>query len=169
MLVRNWSVRTKLAVLMLAASLLPLAISAYVDIREHRARLVAGTEDVLAARADQIAREFDSTHTGYARAVQRLAAFPDTTPTVQQADGDASLCRKEFPEFSRPSLQVIQIFGARVSSMATVTWLWQRSGPSSGWICLHGPRYERPRVDHRRFLASTYHPPRRASVRASPI
>lgn len=76
--VRNWSVRTKLAGLMLAASLLPLAISAYLDIRENRARLIAGTQDVLAARADQITREFDSTHAGYARAVQRLAAFPDT-------------------------------------------------------------------------------------------
>jgi PAS domain S-box-containing protein len=69
--------RVKMAALLMAASLLPLGISAYVDTREAQDRLRTSMQDLLQARGDQIVRELDGFHRGYRRAVDRLAIFPD--------------------------------------------------------------------------------------------
>ncbi len=76
---RNWSVRAKLAALMVAASMLPLGISAYIDIRETRASLVSAMESLLGARSEQIVRELDSIHLGYVRSTERLTRLPVTS------------------------------------------------------------------------------------------
>jgi hypothetical protein len=73
MLLRNWSVRAKLAALLVAASLLPLALSAWLDIYQTRQDLKADMDSLLSARADQLAREFDGIHRSYLRSVQRLS------------------------------------------------------------------------------------------------
>ncbi|MBI5720343.1 MAG: PAS domain S-box protein [Burkholderiales bacterium] len=86
----DWPLRAKMAALLVAASLLPLAFWAWVDLRQDQARQLEGVKDLLEARGDQIVRELDSFHRGYQRAVNRLARFPDTrafctAPPAQRA------------------------------------------------------------------------------------
>lgn len=76
---RDWSLRAKIAALLAAAALLPLGLSAYIDVRQMQAQLLDSMESLLSARSDQIVQELDSTHLGYQRAVERIARFPDTT------------------------------------------------------------------------------------------
>jgi PAS domain S-box-containing protein len=73
----DWPVRAKMAALLVAASLLPLGISAYLDTKEAQDRLRSSLQDLLQARGDQVVRELDGFHRGYRRAVDRLAQFPD--------------------------------------------------------------------------------------------
>ncbi len=73
----GWPMRVKMAALLVAASLLPLGISAYIDTREAQERLLWSMQDLLQARGDQVVRELDGFHRGYRRAVDRLALFPD--------------------------------------------------------------------------------------------
>src|SRR5688572_15230199 len=81
----DWPLRLKMAVLLVAASLLPLAIWAWIDLRQDKARLMAGVESLLQARGDQIVHELDGFHRGYQRAVDRMARYPDSTASCQQA------------------------------------------------------------------------------------
>ena len=74
----DWPLRAKMAALLVAASLLPLAIWAYIDLQQDRARLLSGMENLLQARGDQIVRELDGFHRGYQRSVDRIARFPDS-------------------------------------------------------------------------------------------
>ncbi|HZE91842.1 MAG TPA: PAS domain S-box protein [Rhizobacter sp.] len=63
--------------LLVATSLLPLAIWAYIDLRQDHARLLEDVKSLLEARGDQIVHELDSFHRGYQRSADRLARFPD--------------------------------------------------------------------------------------------
>jgi PAS domain S-box-containing protein len=74
----DWPLRAKMTALVLAVSLLPLAISAYADLRQTQARLLTATKDLLSARGDQIAHELDGFHRGHQRSVDSVARFPDT-------------------------------------------------------------------------------------------
>ena len=74
----DWPLRAKMAALLVAASLLPLAIWAYIDLRQDQARMLDGMKDLLEARGDQIVRELDSFHRGYQRSADRMARFPDS-------------------------------------------------------------------------------------------
>jgi len=73
----DWPLRARLALLLVLASLLPLAIWAYVDLQRDRARMLSGAQELLQARADQIVRELDTFHRGHRGSVERLALFPD--------------------------------------------------------------------------------------------
>ena len=75
----DWPLRAKMAALLVAASLLPLAIWAYIDLRYDQARLLSGMQDLLEARGDQIVRELDGFHRGYRRAAEQIARFPDAS------------------------------------------------------------------------------------------
>ena len=74
----DWPLRAKMAALLVAASLLPLAIWAYIDLRQDQARLLEGMKNLLEARGDQIVRELDSFHRGYQRSADRIARLPDS-------------------------------------------------------------------------------------------
>jgi light-regulated signal transduction histidine kinase (bacteriophytochrome) len=63
--VSGWSVRRKLVALLVAASLLPLAVSAVLDIRASRSRLRASVADLLTAHVDQLQLQIDAFHQGY--------------------------------------------------------------------------------------------------------
>ena len=67
-----------MAALLVAASLVPLTILAYVDLRQTEARLLDATKSLLAARGDQIAHELDNFHRGYRSSADRIATFPDS-------------------------------------------------------------------------------------------
>jgi signal transduction histidine kinase len=73
---RNWSVRAKLAALLTAASVLPLALSAYLDVQSIRQSRVRDAHELLGARAEQLAREIDGIQLGYLRGTQRVALQP---------------------------------------------------------------------------------------------
>src|SRR5712671_7105628 len=74
----DWPLRAKMAALLVAASLLPLSIWAYIDLRQDQARLLTGVKDILEARGDQIVHELDGFHRGHQRSADRIARFPDS-------------------------------------------------------------------------------------------
>jgi PAS domain S-box-containing protein len=75
--------RTRLAALLVAASLLPLALSAFLDIRQSQAQLLDSTKSLLRSGAEQIARELDEFHRGRLQTVERIARFPETNAFCQ--------------------------------------------------------------------------------------
>ena len=75
----DWPLRAKMAALLVAASLLPLAVWAIVDLQQDRDRLLEGMKNLLQARGDQIVRELDGFHRGYQRSVERIARYPDSS------------------------------------------------------------------------------------------
>ncbi|HSW08378.1 PAS domain-containing protein, partial [Aquabacterium sp.] len=92
------SLRARLATLLVLVSLVPLVISAYVDIRQRQAQLLDNMHQVLQARAEQLVRELDSFHRAHQRSVDRLAHFPDTADFCaanadQQAASRAAMAR----------------------------------------------------------------------------
>src|SRR5258708_6804880 len=95
----DWPLRAKMAALLVVASLLPLAIAAFIDVREAQQRLLANTSELLAARGDQLVGELDTFHRAYARAGDKLARLP----TVVR------FCQAEPPEVGRlkPDLRAI--------------------------------------------------------------
>jgi signal transduction histidine kinase/CheY-like chemotaxis protein len=72
----NWPLRAKLAALLVAASLLPLAVATFIDIREARVRFLAQTAALLAARADQLAGQLDNLTRDYQPIAARIARLP---------------------------------------------------------------------------------------------
>lgn len=76
LILRNWSLRAKLAALLIAASVLPLGVSAFIDIREMRQQRIQDARNLLAARADQVAHELNSIHQGYWNSTERVSNLP---------------------------------------------------------------------------------------------
>jgi PAS domain S-box-containing protein len=72
----DWPLRAKMGALLVIASLLPLVVSALIDIREARQRLLENTAVLLAARGDELVGELDTFHRGYRRSVEILARLP---------------------------------------------------------------------------------------------
>lgn len=93
----DWPLRAKLAALLAVASLLPLAVWAYLDLQQDKERLLDGTRRLLEARGDQIVHELDAFHRGYQRAIDRVARFPASvrfcasTPEQRTQQRDAML------------------------------------------------------------------------------
>jgi signal transduction histidine kinase len=73
---RDWSVRQKLVALLVAASLVPLGVSAVLDLRAARTRLRANAADLLAAHADQLRSQLDTFHATYLLTATKLARLP---------------------------------------------------------------------------------------------
>ena len=74
---RDWSLRMRLALLLLVASVIPLTIAAVVDIQESRRQLVKGIERLLVAGATRVANELDAKHDNYEGQAARVASLPD--------------------------------------------------------------------------------------------
>jgi PAS domain S-box-containing protein len=70
--------RSRLAALLVAASLLPLALWSYIDIRQSQALLLESTHALLRSGAERIVRELDEFHRGRLQAATRIASFPET-------------------------------------------------------------------------------------------
>ncbi len=85
----DWPLRAKIAALLVAGSLLPLAIAALLDIREARQRLIANTAAVLAARGDQLVGELDAFNGGYLRSARGFAQLPPVLELCGSVAGDA--------------------------------------------------------------------------------
>ncbi|MBC7376035.1 MAG: HAMP domain-containing protein [Burkholderiaceae bacterium] len=101
----NWSLRAKLAALLIAASVLPLGISAYVDVKDMREERIEDAQSLLTARAEQIAHEFDSAHQAHLRLSERVASLPAVlaycTSTPVRNAADATRLRGTFGTFQK--------------------------------------------------------------------
>jgi len=90
--------RTRLAALLVAASLLPLALSAFIGIRHSQSQLLDSTKSLLRSGTEQIARELDEFHRGRLQSVERIALFPEAVAfcladTARHADAAPALVR----------------------------------------------------------------------------
>ena len=85
---RDWPLRAKIVALLAVASLLPLLVTAVMDISEARERLVKNTAALLAARGDQLANQLDTFHRGYLRSVNRISRFPAAIEFCQAGAAD---------------------------------------------------------------------------------
>src|ERR1044071_8389512 len=72
----DWSVRRKLIALLVAASLVPLAVAAVLDIRAARVRLRTNAADLLAVHADHLRTELAVFHRMYRMSTTKLARLP---------------------------------------------------------------------------------------------
>lgn len=102
--------RTRLAALLVAASLLPLALSAVIGIRHSQEQLLDSTKSLLHSGTEQIARELDEFHRGRLQSVERIARFPEAMAfclgdAARHADAAPALVRllSTFPA-SDPSI-----------------------------------------------------------------
>ncbi len=102
--VASWPLRAKIAALLALASLLPLIISASLDIRETRIELVANAENQLAARGDQLARELDTFHVGIQRTAKSFARFPSVLALSRGVPGDRVRLEVEATLAARPAV-----------------------------------------------------------------
>ena len=78
----NWPLRAKMAALLVAASLLPLAISAYIDLRQTQTRLFDGMKSLLEARGDQIVHELEASIATTSARPTGWRDFPSPRPTA---------------------------------------------------------------------------------------
>jgi PAS domain S-box-containing protein len=72
----DWPLRAKIAALLVVASLLPLSVAAWLDIRHARRRVLSTAADLLAARADQLVGQLDAFNRGYQKSVERISRVP---------------------------------------------------------------------------------------------
>ena len=72
----DWPLRAKVAALLVAASLLPLCISTFNDVRQVRTSALDSTQALLAAHGDRIVHELDALNRGYQSAIDRIARNP---------------------------------------------------------------------------------------------
>jgi len=77
------SLRAKMALLLVAASLVPLGMLAAHDLRTSRRQFMAATEDLLAARADELMRRIDGFNENFLLEAERLAAMPAVVARVE--------------------------------------------------------------------------------------
>lgn len=73
----NWRLRSKMALLIVVASVLPLIFAAILDIRGSQKRLLETTSARLVARCEQFRDKLDEFHRSNLRSSQRVAMLPD--------------------------------------------------------------------------------------------
>jgi PAS domain S-box-containing protein len=115
---RDWPLRAKIAALLVVVSLLPLSVSALLDIRRARRRVLSTTNELLAARADQLVGELDTFNRGYQRSVERVSRVPRMVDfalaSPQEVDRQRSAIRQilEVWPASDPSIRGLGILDA---------------------------------------------------------
>ncbi len=72
----DWPLQAKVVFLVLFGSLIPLAVSAFIDIQSARKDTLKHELDLLQARGDEIQNRVDTFNRGYLRSVQILSSFP---------------------------------------------------------------------------------------------
>ena len=97
----DWPLRAKMATLLVVASLLPLAVAAFIDIRQAQQRLLANSAALLAARGDQLLGAFDAFHRGYRLSATRLAHLPSVVEFSQEPRATVDRLHRAI----RPSLE----------------------------------------------------------------
>jgi len=89
----DWPLRAKLAILLIVASVLPLSIAAYFDIRGARERMNASAADLLVARGHQLVDELDAFHVTHIRSAETCARLPGVIAFSSASGSDANSLR----------------------------------------------------------------------------
>jgi PAS domain S-box-containing protein len=110
----DWPLRAKLAALLVVASVIPLGVAAFTDIREARQRLLADTAALLAARGDQLVGQLDTFHRSYQRSVDQVAHLPDVVAFCQARPEDTD----RFKSSLRTALDVWPASDANIRGIA---------------------------------------------------
>jgi PAS domain S-box-containing protein len=87
----DWSLRAKMGALLVAASIAPLAIASFFDIREARSQLVERMGELLKARCDQLAGEIDTFNERYQDSTATLARSPAIVDFCVELDASPQL------------------------------------------------------------------------------
>src|SRR5689334_20680420 len=87
---RHWSLRTKLVLLLVLASLLPLCVVTWISLHNARQSQLTSSADLLAARADDLVGRIDTFNIGYQRAVNRMARIPSALALLQARGAEAA-------------------------------------------------------------------------------
>ena len=77
------SLRVKIALLLVAASLVPLGLMAAYEHRTSRRQFMAATEALLAARAGELVRQIDAFNEGFRNSADRLSRIPEVMAYAQ--------------------------------------------------------------------------------------
>ena len=75
----DWPLRTKMAVLLICASLLPMLAVNWLSIQSMRTQLRTDRGELLAARGDDVVARIDTFLSGHQRSVARMAASPNVS------------------------------------------------------------------------------------------
>lgn len=111
---RNWSLRVKVAALLILASTLPLLVLSFNEYRNERNLIIKGVRDLLTARGDQVAGELDDFNGTYLGLAERLAQLPDTAGFLRappSARGRMSSSLGEILEIWRGNDEAIRGIG----------------------------------------------------------
>ena len=111
---RDWSLRVKLAALLLLASTVPLAVEAAVLYGSAREMIRENATALLTARTEQVAEELDAFNRAAQSVVRRLARFPDILAYAGAA-GDERAARQ--PD-AQSLLSVIATSDANIRGVA---------------------------------------------------
>ncbi len=93
-----------MAALLVITSLLPLAVAAYLDIRDARQSLSKGDEALLAARAEHLTDQLDTFNQNYQTTVLRTARSPLIARILQQNTPESVKLRSEIQSGYKASL-----------------------------------------------------------------
>ena len=116
------STRAKIALLLVAASLLPLGLLAAYDLRASRRHLMTTTEALLVARADELVRRLDDFNNGLRLAAERLSRMPSVVAAITGTDAreaGGAIDVLDLWAKSDPKLRGVAVLDAR--GMVTLT------------------------------------------------
>jgi signal transduction histidine kinase/ActR/RegA family two-component response regulator/HAMP domain-containing protein len=94
--IADWPLRTKMAVLLLVASLLPMLAVNWLSIRQIRSMLMQDSAELLEARGDEVVGRIDTLVSGYQTGVARMAASPNVARILDATAPGSQTQRAQF-------------------------------------------------------------------------
>jgi PAS domain S-box-containing protein len=94
----HWQIRTRVAALLIAGTLVPLLIVGVLDLAATTTAIFAAQGELLGARSDQLAGEIDQFNLRYVQASRRLAGVPEVSAFLEAAEPRTD---------ARPALQAL--------------------------------------------------------------
>src|SRR6185295_17228263 len=88
---RDWSLRSKIVALLVAASLLPLGVATWITVRDGSAERHQNSSQLLQARAQMLARRIDAFNEGYVRIASLLARSAPAALSQSQGNSPEAL------------------------------------------------------------------------------
>ncbi|MBI1937035.1 MAG: HAMP domain-containing protein [Ignavibacteriales bacterium] len=115
---RDWQIRWKIITLLIIASTLPLAIVAFIELRNERAELIEGVRTLLSARGDQVAGELDAFNRTYLKFAGHLSHLPEIIKYSQSSQNERPAMKRSVIDIlnvwqtSDPAFMGVGIIGA---------------------------------------------------------
>lgn len=115
----DWPLRTKMAVLLLIASLLPMLAVNWLGMQQFRSRLQRDSGELLKARGDEVVGRIDTLVSDYQRNVARMASSPNVARILEAPASQRDSLRASAHSFleawpkSDPNLRGVAVLDAR--------------------------------------------------------